>query len=30
VLARHPDHIDNTVLAQFPEFQEFLSRALVG
>ena len=27
VLARHPDHIDNTVLAQFPEFQEFLSRA---
>ena len=27
MLARHPDHIDNTVLAQFPEFQEFLSRA---
>jgi restriction system protein len=27
VLARHPDHIDNSVLAQFPEFQEFLSRA---
>ena len=27
VLARHPEHIDNSVLAQFPEFQEFLSRA---
>ena len=27
MLARHPDHIDNTVLAQFPEFQDFLSRA---
>jgi restriction endonuclease Mrr len=27
VLARHPDHIDNNVLAQFPEFQDFLSRA---
>jgi restriction system protein len=27
VLAEHPDHFDNTVLAQFPEFQEFLSRA---
>ena len=27
MLARHPDHIDNTVLAQFPEFQELLSQA---
>jgi restriction system protein len=27
VLAQHPDHLDNTVLAQFPEFEEFLNRA---
>jgi restriction system protein len=27
VLARHPNHLDNTVLAQLLEFQDFLSRA---
>jgi restriction system protein len=27
ILAQHPDHIDNSVLTQFPEFQDFLNRA---
>jgi len=27
VLTRHPEHIDNSVLVQFPEFQDFLRRA---
>ncbi len=30
VLAKHPDRVDNHILEQFPEFQEFKARARAG